>query len=119
MNNSWFEKNIDVLAREEYLERFAPFNVYHIDINGVRYYNEDGRFVSDDGDEFDYFREFDGEGYKTWLEYEIDMDDVVSLHWYGQHAELPSDIEAVFNGGLKPSDYRTVTSLSFLYDGEV
>lgn len=120
MYESWYEKNVMELARDEYLSGRPEFHVYWFDINGVRYSSEkDGRFISEDGDEFDYFREFDGEGYATWLQYEIDPEDVVFLQSYGRTASLPSDLEAVFNGGKKESDYRTVKSLDILYDGEV
>ena len=116
MNDSWYEKNVMEHAREAYLSRFATFNVYWLDINGVRYSSDgEGRFVSDNGDEFDYFRQTDGEGFEQFLRDEIIPDDVTYL----QHAWASLDLEAVFNGGLRPSDYKVVKSLDILYDGEV
>lgn len=116
MNDSWYEKNVMELARDEYLSGRPEFHVYWFDINGVRYSNEgEGRFVSDDGDEFDYFRKTDGDGFEYWLRDEIIPDDVMYL----QHAWDSLDLEAVFNGGLMPSDYVSVKSLDILYDGEV
>lgn len=120
MTYSWYEKNAGELAAEDYRLQFAPFELYCIDINGVRFSSEgDGRYVSEDGDEFDYFREFDGEGYKLWLKDDISSDDVSYLHHLFAGKSAPSDFEVVLNGGLRPTDYRTVESLSFLYDGEL
>ena len=113
---SWYEKNVDVLLREERLLELAKFNVYWIMVNGIRYHHDGaGRFVSEDFDELDYFREFDGESWDYWLKDEVTPDDVTYL----QHSSYRHDLEAVFNGGLHAEDYRAVESLDILYDGEV
>lgn len=120
MNNSWYDKNVNEIARAEQLTGFAPFYVHWFDINGVRYSNEgEGRFVSDDGDEFSYFSQYDGEFYEYWLRDEIIPDDVMYLQALARNPESLSDFQAVFNGGLRPSDYRTVKSLDIMYEGEV
>lgn len=120
MNNSWYEKNVMELARDEYMSQFAPFHVYWFDINGTRYSNEgDGRFVSDDGDEFDYFRKFDGETHEDWLRDEIIPDDVIYLQGIARSPEMLSDFEVVLNAGTRPSDYVSLKSLDIVYEGEV
>lgn len=120
MNDQWYEKNVMELARDEYLSGRPEFYVYWFDINGVRYSNEgEGWFVSDDGDEFDYFSQYDGEFYEYWLRDEIIPDDVTYLQSLASNPESLSDFQAVFNGGLRPFDYRTVKSLDIMYEGEV
>lgn len=110
------DKNNDVLAREEYMERFDKFQLYWIEVNGVKFHNNgDWSFVSDDGESFSHLREYDGESFANWFDYDICLDDVS----YMQHAWKSHDLEAVLNGGRHPSDYITVSSLDFMYEGEV
>lgn len=114
---TYADKNNDVLAREEYMERFVPFQLHWIEVNGVTYWadTEDERFVSDTGDDFSYLREYDGESFEKWFKDEITLDDVS----YMQHAWKHKDLEAVLNDGTRPSDYVAVESLDFVYDGEM
>lgn len=124
MIDSWYDKNVNEIARDEYLAGLPQFHVYWFDINGVRYSNrysneDEGRFVSDEGDEFSYFSQYDGEFYEYWLRDEIIPDDVMYLQSLARNPESLSDFQAVFNGGLRPSDYRTVKSLDIMYEGEV
>lgn len=113
---TFVEKNNDVLAREEYMERFVPFALHWVDVNGVTFWlEEDGRYVSGNGDAFEYLREYDGESFEFWFKDEFTLDDVS----YMQHAWESKDIEAVLNAGTRPSDYVAVESLDFMYDGEV
>lgn len=113
---TYADKNNDVLAREEYMERFVPFELYWVELNGVTFHNDgEGGFISDRGDSFSYLREYDGESFEKWFKDEITLDDVS----YMQHAWKHKDLEAVLNAGTRPSDYVAVESLNFVYDGEV